>query len=69
MNGIVRWIIGPEDNILQVANRTGVFLCLDTHQKYVALFTDPFYLKLTKEKFPDLEFELKLEQINQSGMA
>ena len=24
MNGIVRWITGPEDSILQVANRTGV---------------------------------------------
>ena len=60
MNGLVRWITGPEDSILQLANRTGVFLCLDTHQKYVALFTDPFYLKLTKEKFPMLNFEEKI---------
>ncbi len=54
---MARWISGPESSLQRISDRSNVLLCLDAHQKYVALFKDPFYLKFAAEKYPDLHFE------------
>ncbi len=56
---LARWVKGPETSILKVADRSNVHLFLDKDQEYVALFAEPFYLKWTSEKLPELTFETK----------
>jgi peptide chain release factor 3 len=56
---MARWVTGPEETILKIADRASVYLCTDVEQKYVALFKEPFYLKFTHDRFPDLVFETK----------
>ena len=53
---LARWITGPEDSIMKIADRSGVHIYQDFDNNYVALFKEPFYLKYTQEKFPDLKF-------------
>ena len=53
-----RWVNGPENIILRVADRSHVLLCRDMNQNYVVLFKEPFYVKYTAERFPELKFEL-----------
>ncbi len=55
--GNARWVKGPEEMILRIANRSEVVLTRDSDDNYVALFSEPFYLRYTGEKFPDLRFE------------
>jgi peptide chain release factor 3 len=56
---LARWVTGPENMILKIADRSNVLLCKDVDENYVALFTVPFYLQWTAEKFPELKFEMK----------
>lgn len=56
---LARWVLGPEESILRIADRANVFLCLDMDKNYVALFRVSFYLGWTSEKFPELTFETK----------
>jgi len=55
--GTARWVTGSKDAILKMADRAEILLCLDSNQDYVALFTDPLYLKFAGEKYPELKFE------------
>lgn len=54
---LARWVSGPEESILRIPSRADVILTRDSEANYVALFSEPFYLKYTAEKFPDLKFE------------
>ena len=54
---LARWVTGPKASILQIADRSSTILCLDVDQNYVALFREPFHLRWTTEKFPDLRLE------------
>ena len=56
---MARWVTGPENIVLKIADRSSVYLCQDVDQKYVALFKEPFYLKFTNDRFPELVFETK----------
>lgn len=56
---VARWVSGSEDSILKIADRSNVILCKDVDQKYVAVFSEPFYLRWTIDKFPDLKFETR----------
>lgn len=56
---LARWVTGPEESILRIASRSDVILTKDSEAKYVALFSGPFYLRFTSEKFPELCFEAK----------
>ncbi len=56
---LARWVVGPEESVLRVASRSDVVLAKDSEEKYVALFREPFFLRYTSEKFPDLRFETK----------
>jgi peptide chain release factor 3 len=56
---VVRWVTGPENNILRIADRSNVWLCQDVDQNYVVLFKESFYLKYMAEKNPELKFETK----------
>ena len=56
---MARWVTGPESSILRIADRSSTILCLDVDQNYVALFREPFHLRYTSEKFPELKFEKK----------
>jgi peptide chain release factor 3 len=49
-----RWVTGPENMILRIADRSHVALCRDVDQNYVALFKEPFYVKYAGERFPEL---------------
>jgi peptide chain release factor 3 len=55
---LARWVTGPEEDILRIsAGRSEVILARDSEDHYVALFREPFYLRYTGEKFPELHFE------------
>lgn len=54
---LARWVRGPEETILRIPSRSDVILAQDFEENYVALFREPFYLKFTAEKYPDLTFE------------
>jgi peptide chain release factor 3 len=54
-----RWITGPENIILRIADRSHVILCRDVDQNYVALFRESAYVKSRSERFPELRFETK----------
>ena len=56
---VARWVTGPEEAVLRIVSRSDVLLARDSDEQYVALFREPFYLRYTKEKFPDLEFNTK----------
>jgi peptide chain release factor 3 len=56
---LARWVTGPEASINKMANFSGVVLCLDEDQNKVALFPEPFYLKLINENCPDVILETK----------
>jgi peptide chain release factor 3 len=53
---LARWITGPEEAVMKIADRSGVHIYQDFDSNYVALFNEPFYLKYTQEKFPELTF-------------
>jgi peptide chain release factor 3 len=53
---LARWIAGPEESVMKIADRSGVHIYQDFDSNYVALFNEPFYLKYTQEKFPELTF-------------
>jgi peptide chain release factor 3 len=54
---LARWVSGPEAMIKRIVSRSDVILTLDSEDRYVALFREPFYLRYTVEKYPDLKFE------------
>jgi peptide chain release factor 3 len=54
---LARWVIGTEEEIERIQTRSEVVVTRDTDEKYVVLFSSPFYLKYTAEKFPKLRFE------------
>ncbi|HEX9018842.1 MAG TPA: peptide chain release factor 3 [Anaerolineaceae bacterium] len=54
---LARWVKGPEMEIERIPTRSEVIVARDSDEKYVALFSTPFYLKYTAEKFPKLSFE------------
>jgi peptide chain release factor 3 len=54
---VARWVSGPEDMIKRIVSRADVILTRDSDDRHVALFREPFYLRYTVEKFPDLKFE------------
>ncbi len=56
---MARWVAGPEETILRIADRSNVILCQDVDGRHVALFRDKFYLDWTGEKFQGLVFEAK----------
>ncbi len=56
---LARWMTGPEESMMRIADRANVLVCLDLNQRYVALFRDPFFLKFAAEKYPDLHFEIQ----------
>lgn len=56
--GIARWVTGPKESLLKIADRSNVHLCLDVNQNHVALFNTPFHLTWNSEKFPELKFEM-----------
>lgn len=58
-SSVARWISGPEDRILQMTGQSHTVLCRDIDQNYVALFKEPFYVKYTSDRFPELRFEMK----------
>jgi peptide chain release factor 3 len=53
---LARWVTGPEEAILRIASRSDVLVAKDSDGHYVALFREPFYLRYTAEKFPELQF-------------
>jgi len=56
---LARWVNGPEPDILKIADRSNVWVCVDFDQHYVALFKDDFYLNWTKKQSPSLIFETR----------
>jgi peptide chain release factor 3 len=54
---LARWVSGPEDKVKRIVSRADVILTTDSDGRYVALFREPFYLRYTMEKNPDLKFE------------
>jgi peptide chain release factor 3 len=58
-NAVVRWVTGPEEDILRMGERSNVVLCLDTDDQYVALFRQAFYAGYAAENYPMLNFEMK----------
>ena len=56
---LARWVTGPEEAILRITSRSDVVLTKDLENQYAALFREPFYLRYTAEKFPELRFEAK----------
>jgi peptide chain release factor 3 len=56
---VARWVSGPEEVILKIADQSNVSLCKDVEQNYVAIFSEPFYMRWITEKFPDLKFETR----------
>jgi peptide chain release factor 3 len=57
---MARWVTGPEHDMNNIATRGDVILARDQEDKYVALFSSPFYLKYTSDRFPSLKFETLL---------
>ena len=57
--GLARWVSGPEEVIPRIASRNDVVLARDSEDHLVALFSEPFYLKYTADKFPEVRFETK----------
>jgi len=56
---IARWVTGPEEDIERINERTNNLLCLDSEQKYVALFRETYHMNMVKQKFPSLNFAMK----------
>ena len=56
---LARWVSGPEEMVQRITSRSDVILTRDSDDNYVALFREPFYLRYTLEKFPDLKFDTK----------
>jgi len=54
---LARWVTGPEEAILRIPSRSDVVITRDSEENYVALFREPFYLRYTAEKFPELRFD------------
>jgi peptide chain release factor 3 len=53
---LARWVSGPQEMIRRIVSRSDVILTLDSEERIVALFREPFYLRYTTEKFPELHF-------------
>ncbi len=56
---LARWVTGPEESILRITSRSDVQLAKDLEDQYVALFREPYYLRYTIEKFPELKLSTK----------
>ncbi len=54
---LARWVTGPAESIQRIPVRSDVILARDSEENFVALFSEPFYLRYTAEKFPELSFE------------
>lgn len=54
-----RWVSGPENSILSIADRSKVILCKDLDDQYVVLLKEVFYQELISERYPELVFEMK----------
>ncbi len=58
-NAAVRWIDGEKEDILRLAERPSVTLCVDSEDQYVVVFNDAFYADYAEKNYPELTFELK----------
>lgn len=58
-NAVARWVTGPKEEILRMAERPSVMLCTDTDDNYVAVFRESFYAGYAAENYPLLSFEMK----------
>ena len=54
---MVRWIDGPETSIKSLPVRSDVLVARDSTEKFIFLFSSPFYLKFYSEKYPELTFK------------
>ena len=54
---LARWVFGPEETIASIVYRNDVVLTRDSNGHYVALFSSPFHLKYSAERYPSLRFE------------
>ena len=57
---LARWVTGPEEDIKRINERSNNIICLDSEDKYVALFHENYHMNLVKQKFPSLVFEMKI---------
>lgn len=57
-NAVARWVTGPKEDILRMAERPSVNLCLDTADNTVALFREAFFVGYAGENYPQLSFEM-----------
>ena len=56
-HGLARWIQETDDKTLEsLPQREEVILARDIHQRAVAIFSTPFYLKYYTEKYPQVTF-------------
>ncbi|NLG74193.1 MAG: peptide chain release factor 3 [Chloroflexi bacterium] len=55
---LARIVTGPEEVIQKLPARSDILVTRDTRQRWVMLFTSPFYVNYFKEKFPELNFEM-----------
>jgi len=58
-NAVARWVTGPEEDIMRMAERPTSVLCVDTDDNLVVLFREAFYAGYTAENYPMLTFEVK----------
>jgi peptide chain release factor 3 len=56
---IARWVKGPEEDIKRINERSNNIVCLDSQNKYVALFHENYHMNLVKQKYPSLVFEMQ----------
>jgi peptide subunit release factor RF-3 len=56
---LARWVKGPEEDIKRINERSNNIVCLDSENKYVALFHEKYHMNLVKQKFPSLSFDLQ----------
>lgn len=54
---IARLVRGPEEVVESLPERNDLLITRDAHDRWVALFSSPFYVKYFADKFPDLTFE------------
>ncbi len=54
---LARWVTGPEELIERLPSKSNVILARDSEQRYVALFSEPFYLRYSAEQLPGLQFD------------
>jgi len=57
---IARWVTGPEEDIKRINERSNNIVCLDSEDKFVALFHETYHMNMVKQKLPALNFAMKI---------